>query len=355
MAIKVWDGFDHYNSGADFQARSGFLQYNDDGSTISFVTGRNGLQRAVKVTRSSVQSEVLDAVFSDRNASAFVGFACFIAEGDYSFSFRDSVAGANQVTVWFRTDNFSIELWRGDSTMVGGGGTRLALTANNVWTFQTWNFVEVWPVIDNSVGSLKVWVNGVLLASVTGADTQATANSWWDVMRTYQDHITTTGILIDDLYYGDTTSGPGAHPGNVPLGDCHTVTLFPVGNDSVQFTPLANANWQEVSETSMDSDSSYNYDPTVGHEDRFNAGSMPAGVSLIYGVQVTGAYRKDDAGARSVKQGVKSGATETYGSSHSLADTYNYFTDQWILDPSTAANWIVAGVNAAKIAYNVAA
>lgn len=370
MAIKVWDGFDHYNSVVDLLARSGFLQIDSpQTASITFAAGRNGLQKCLHITSSSVQEDYLSFVYQDRNQSAFTGMAVSMpndSSSHFVWEFWDSVGVENQVSVLFRGDNQTISAFRGNAfvgadTIDGkdgtGSGVLLGMTGNNAYSRASWNFIEMWVKVHPSDGFVKVYVNSVLLLNVTGVNTQKTGNAWWDVNHVGGPGVFTSGpLLIDDLYYGDTTTGPGTFPGNIPLGDCHTVTLFPVGNDSVQFTPLANANWQEVSETAMDSDTSYNYDSTVGHEDRFNVQSLPAGVSLIYGVQVTGAYRKDDAGARFIKQGAKSGSTETYGANWSLGEEiYVYFTDQWILDPNTSANWLVAGVNAMKIAYNIEA
>jgi hypothetical protein len=368
MAIQVWDGFDHYDDASDFLARSGKLQYTQSNGTASFVTpGREGNGKAL-----TIQSETgggrIAGVFYQRVASAFVGFAAFMPAGETSpvvFNFYDSIGENNQVSVMFRFDNYSITVFRGNAFIGsstyfgdgGGAGTQLAITGNNAFTPNVWNFIEVWPVINGSTGSVEVRLNSVTIAAltVTGANTQVSGNAWWDTLELCSDTSEPDTFLIDDLYYGDTTEGVGSYPGTVPIGDCHVQTLFPVGNGSVQFTPLANANWQEVSETAMDSDTSYNYDSTVGNEDLFNFAALPSNTTLIYGIQVTGAYRKDDSGARQVKQGVKSGAAETYGADWSLSEAnYVYFTDQWILDPNTSANWATAAVNALSAGYNVA-
>jgi hypothetical protein len=368
MAIQVWDGFDHYDNGTDFLSRSGNLQYNGNAEVIAFTTGREGAGKALTFDFTHTGPiEYVDAVFYQRVASAFVGFAQNAEAGQQPlfFEFWDTLTNKVQVSVLFRMDNYSIQIFRGNAVYLGseyggdgsGLGTQLATTGNNAWTPGVWNFIEIWPVINSSTGSVELRINNVVILNVTGVDTQATANASWDSFQPGGQGVSGVGVtIIDDLYYGDTTVGVGSYPGNAPIGDCHVQTLFAVGNSSVQFTPLANANWQEISETAMDSDTSYNYDSTVGNEDRFNFAALPSTTSLIYGIQLTGAYRKDDSGGRQVKQGVKSGTTETYGANHALGDTsYTYFTDQWILDPNTSANWTTSGLNAISAGYNVAA
>lgn len=372
MAVQVWDGLDHYNSSTDLAARSGFLQWDLNAqTTYTFVTGRNGTQKALQMNKSSTHPDYISAVLAQRVASAFFGLATYMPtnSNDYIFEMWDSLTNDIQVSVVFRKDNQTIAAYRGMGQVAGhnvGGdtaannavnGVLLGITNNNVFSQNSWNFIEIWTDINGSTGFVKVYVNSVLLLNVTGVNTQYSANASWDIMHIEgSSGVPSAPLTIDDFYYGDTTTGAGTFSANTPLGDCHTVTLFPVGNSSVQFTPLTGTNWGEVSEQAMDSDTSYNFDSTVGHEDLLNFGAMPSGVSLIYGIQVTAACRKDDAGSRFLKFGVKSGATETYGSNHSLGEAfYVYFTDQWILDPNTSADWLVAGVNALAAGYNVQA
>lgn len=358
MALQVWDGFDHYNSTADFQARSGFLQWQLPGSnapTLSFLTGRNGFGKCLNITNAGINTNGVISVFGQRVASAFVGFGYKFGTATGAiggiFRFVDSVAGAVQCAVKFNENNFSISLWRGDPT---GGGVLLATSANNVWTTQTWVFVEIWPVIDGATGSITVDINGVQVAQVTGANTKATGNTWWDVMWQQATGSNLNSLQLDDLYYADTTAGAGTFPCSAPIGDCRVATLFANGNSAVQWTPSANTNFQQVSESAMDSDTTYNSSVTPGDEDLLAFQDLDANVVTVYGVQLTGAYRKDDASARTVKQALKSASTEVYGVTVSLPDTnYAYFTDAFILDPDTGATWLRTGVNAATAGYSL--
>jgi hypothetical protein len=360
MAFQSWDGYDHYSSSADFSQRSGFLQYflpaNPPG--ISFITGRNGFGKALSLAQGI---NPLYMVFGARNASAFVGFACQFAftsgvQAGAQFQFMDStigIGGTAQVSVFFNEVNYSISIYRGTVS----GGTLLYISANNVWAANVWNFVEMWPVINSSTGSIKVNVNGVTMVNQTGLNTQATANAWWDEMTANPNgQVGVATINIDDLYYADTSVGAGTYPANTLVGDSKVVTLYANGNDSVQWTPLAGANWQEISEIAMDSDVSYNYSSTPGQQDTFTFGALQNTITVIYGIQLTFAARKDDAGVRTVKSDVKISGVNYYGANHNIPDTtYAYFTDQWILDPATSANWTITNVNSAVYGYDLVA
>lgn len=335
MALKVWDGLDHYGGIADMAARAGFLQY--QGLSGSFATGRNGNGKMLNGSGT--------AVLGQRVAHAGWGASITVGSNDVTFVFDDSVANNNQITVVFRAGNYCIEVWRG-----GLGGTLLTRTANNKFAGGVANFVEVWLLIDPSVGTVDVHVNQVSVVALTAQNTQATANAWWDRMGW-------SLCGIDDIYFADSTTGSGTNPCNAPIGDPRVYTLFPNANAAVQFTPLANTNWQEVSEVAMDGDTSYNSSTTAGQEDTFATPGVPATVGFIFGLQVTGAYRKDDAGLRKIRQALKSGATEVYGALTNLQDgAYAYLTDPFITDPNTAGlNWTRTAVNAANIGYNLAA
>ena len=368
MATKVFEGFDHYNVQADFLARSGWLQWQWIGGgsapTLSFPTGRNSLGKCLEwsVGSAGVSTDRINAVFADRNAEAFIGHASKMPPqgtspiGMWVF-FYDTTVPAVQLSVHFNEVNYSVSVYRGDGFV--GGATLLGTSANNVWTNTVWQFLEYHLKVATSGGSFEVRINNNVVLTITGVNTQASANAWFDSMAfaTSPNAIAYNAVnFIDDFYYNDTTTGPGLVPANSYLGDASVATLFAIGNDSVAWTPLAGANWQEISEVAMDSDTSYNSTSTVGNEDRFNFAALSSALNTAFAVQVTGAYRKDDGGTRTIQQSVTSGGTETYGSSHNIPDTnYAYFTDLFVLNPTTGLNWTLTDINAIKGAYKLTA
>lgn len=365
MALKVWDGWDHYNSGlTDMKQRSGFLQYFtfNNAPGLTFVSpGRNGNGKALRITTNITG---LQLVYQDRNDRALVGMAVLQevtsgTESGASFLFMDTVTDQPQVTIFFNRLNYSVEIWRA-SNDVGIGipftlGVMLYASPNNVWAPNVWNFIEMEVKVHDSAGLVTVRSNGVTIASVSGVDTKFTANAWWDAL--YMSPTGSAGISsmqIDDHYYADKTVGGGTFPADTFLGDAKVVTLFATGNDSVQWTPLSLANWQMISEIAMDSDTTYNYTATPGNQDTFVFQSLAGTITTIYGIQVTYATRKDDAGMKEIKGVVKSGGTSYFGDVKSIPDSnYVYFTDLWILDPDTGANWTLSGVNAANYGYKL--
>lgn len=332
MSLLFWDGLDHYANNTDLRARAGVVQYaNSSGGPA---TGRNG--NGKKWTGN------LYPTFFQRIADQFIGASLTFGGSDVFVYCMDTVANDVQVVVIFRIRNFTIEVWRGNQV------TLLYRSANNAWATNTDNFVEVRVKVDSSVGTVKVSMLGTVLVNLTGQNTKQTANATWDQAQIIGPD------AIDDFYYGDTTTGSGSFPCNDFLGDIRSYTSFPTSNGTVQWTAFANANWQEVSEVAFDGDASYNLSSTVNQQDLFNIGAVPTSISGILGFQITAALRKDDAGARTVANVLKSGATTSVGTARSMTDTnYVYWSEQFILDPNTAANWTRANINAAQIGYKV--
>ncbi len=360
MALKVFDGLDHYNTVTDMISRTGFLQYQLPGTfnpTIAFQTGRGGLGRCVKVTNNNGTAGVcaLRLVWGDRNPQAFFSLGLnFPAGAGFWVYFIDGVSGSIQMSLNFNATNFSIQAFRGDTS-----GTSLGLTANNIWEPNVWNLFEFHPVINNSTGSIEIRKNGDTILNISGVDTQISANAWFDVVDLLSippSSFSTSFYLLDDVYYCDTVPDSGVSANDNFLGDVRVATVFATGNDAVQFTPLAGANWQEISEVAMDGDSSYNFDSTAGHQDTFVFQSIASVISTIYGLQITYAARKDDAGARTMAGVIRiSGTSHVYGSPDTVpfSASYPYLTDLWILSPASGLNFTLSEVNAATYGYKL--
>jgi hypothetical protein len=376
MALKVFDGFDHYNSKTDLTARSGVMQWQwmtpgAPGSgtptgTVNFVPFPGGSVDGECVFlqgQSWYDMALLTAVLSFRNQTNIVGFRQYAPSGPvvtasgFAIFFYDTqqVGGpAIQFTILFNENSYGINVFNGSYS--AAGSTQIGISANNVWAANTGNMIEVQYTISTTVGAVKIIVNGVTVLNLTNVNTQTGSNAVADGIGFKPEingGITQATGYFDDFYVCDTTLGPGTYPCNSPLGDVHVYTRFPTGNNSAQWTPLANTNWQEVSEVVMDGDTSYNYSSTVTQEDLLNFSALSTTINNILGVQVTGAYRKDDSSARSIKQAFKSGATKVYGTVDSLPTAYTYFTDLWVLDPNTSASWLLAAVNALSAGYNL--
>jgi hypothetical protein len=152
VALKVWDGFDHYLNATDWKSRlNNFVQYQQpatNGTPISFVTGRNGFGKALYLEQGNTYSY---AVFGQRAPNAFIGFACQFNETGTGadFTFFDTVTGLGNINVFFNPANYAVQVYRGDRQV--SGAALLYASPNNQWADNVWNFIEIWPIINSLV------------------------------------------------------------------------------------------------------------------------------------------------------------------------------------------------------------
>ncbi len=72
-------------------------------------------------------------------------------------------------------------------------------------------------------------------------------------------------------------------------------------------------------------------------------------------VQVATAARKDDAGSRSLRALIRSGATTANGATRVLGTSYALYDDRFETDPATGTAWTKAGVDALEAGVEVTA
>lgn len=115
-------------------------------------------------------------------------------------------------------------------------------------------------------------------------------------------------------------------------------------------------NWDEVSKNPALGDLSYVQSSNVGDEDLFNFPSLSSTPSNIYTVAIKVNCARSDAGARTIKARIKSGATTGDGSAASLTPptTYGWVGSYFRTDPSTGVTWTPTGVNNCKPGYKIA-
>lgn len=373
MAVVALEGWDNYAIPADMQLRVGALQwtmsYQFLGATAATDTstglpalitpGRGGFGKAMSIPLFLRKFDFiggLNANFSVNYTTAFFGFAMqfqnCINLAYFTVTLWDPVAAAAQCTIAFY-DTGMIRVFSG----LGIDGTLLATSVNNAFNPIISNFVEIHPVIGSS-GSIAVQINGQQVFGTTGATgirTQATANAWfgglifWAALGATE-YINATGaIQIDDFRLNDTTTGPGLYPCNSWMGDLRVAQCLPMGNAAAGWTPLAGANWQEVSEAGFDGDASYNSTTTAGAEDLFNLAGLAATINEVIAVQLTGAYRQADASPHGVSQQIKIGGTDHAQPTRALGLSYQFVTDVLPINPTSGASWTLTDVNTMQI------
>jgi len=255
----------------------------------------------------------------------------------------------NVVQVWFRVNaNGSLSVLRG-ATILG--------TSTEIFTFGIPHYVEVKVVIDPTVGTTEVRVNGLVWAglTLTAQNTRnATAVGWDEVLfGGIVSANTAVGIWdFDDFWLCD---GSGAAPWNNFLGDCRCDVRVPTAEGaSAAWTPSTGTdNALVVDEATENADTDYNATNVVGAVDTFVTQDSPVAGAAILGVQHNLSLRKVDAGICTVAPVIRHGGVDLVGAAVNPSVAYNFATQiapQIPVTP-TPVPWTEANFNAAEFGY----
>lgn len=331
MALRFVDGFDHYSLPSQLTMKYQTLSLSD----ATFMTGRRAGSQALLFRGSEWIALTLD-----NQNTWIVGMAVyFVGNGtDALVRFYDS-AGDPQASVVVQT-NGTIRLYRGTTN------TTLA-TSDLALNLNTWYYLEAKINIADSGGLFEVRVNEAVWVTYSG-DTKQTSVTGANRVILYG---RPADNAIDDLYICDGTGGSN----NDYLGDCRVDTIYPNGAGTYSdFTPQGSGtNWENVDESQLDENSSYNYSNTVGHKDSFAFTNLPAITGSIFGVQACIGARKDDAGARVVRPLARIDSTDYEGGDLYLSGSFLFFRQLWQQNPDTTAAWVQADIDDAEFGYKI--
>lgn len=335
MALIFCDGFDHYAT-AD-----GTKKWNTFGTGVS-IQATSG-RRSLGCMQFSGNTRFADKTLPSSYQTLIVGFALDAAAGNTTDIMR-FLDGATVHTGLFLTANNAISAFRGSNATV------LGTSANNVVPASGFCYVEVKTKIDDTTGTVEVKVNGASVLSLTGQDTRNGGNA-------SVTGISFRGIVntskVDDLYVCDTSGSTN----NDFLGDIRVDTLFPTSDGNyTQFTPSTGTSHYQLVDESTPNTTDYNDGSTVGDRDSYGMGDLSALTSsTVYGVQVSVAINKDDAGSKSAATFVRSSGTNGDGSSVALGTSQVIVTQVFEQNPNGPAAWTDTTVNAAEVGVKVTA
>jgi hypothetical protein len=338
MSLLGYDGFDHYHVEADVYTRTGGIVWSPNGGGASLVSpGRNNYGQCLNALAINVTANTTDSTM-------YVGFALKLP-GGLLIDFTDITTGDGQLHFQFISGTININLGSISGPSIG--------SAINVYppasSGSPWFFVEIGAFIDPSAGWITIRMNGQQVFNVSGIKTTGGGVGWSTAVN--EAKFSSSSFFIDDFYWNNSIADPGTYPCNTFNGDCRVFTAWPTGNDAVQWTPLAGLNWQEVSETQFDGDTTYNSTATVGQQDTFVFTALAGTISRIICVAVTAAYRKDNAGVCTVQSIVKSGASTGNGASYAPGTNYGYWSDLYKHDPNGTIDWTLTALNAMRAGY----
>lgn len=202
-----------------------------------------------------------------------------------------------------------------------------------------WYHLEVRLVVDNAAGSVEVRLNGSTVVSLTGVDTQGTANAYVSGVGFATFGVAT--LNIDDFVLWDTTAGEitdfigQARVGLVmPDGDTGTNTMVP---------STGATSFGVIDEIPPNGDTDYLAAATSGLEANCTLTAPPVDVGDVLGVQAFAVVRKTDAGACSYAVGVNG----ALGAAVAVDTSYVIVNGVRELNPTGSVVWNAASIAAA--------
>lgn len=339
MALVFADGWDHYPTASLNK------KWTKAGGTVNATGGRrNGGYLSGPGTSAPGKTLTSQATWIN-------GFALYLGGGGGNSvaDWTDTTASGVQLQLQVFTDGRVGVLRGGNGAGYGPpSGTLLGASAGPVFPFSSWNYIEWKVTIHPTAGSVEVRVNSKTVLLLTNVNTRNTANS-----SANQFNLGGPGgtSWIDDLYICDATGTTN----NDFLGDIRIDPLYANADGTYsQYVPTpAGTHYTTVDETSTNT-TDYVESSTVGERDSYAFQDLPAGTGAILGVQTVVAALKNDAGARNVKNLVKSGATVAVSAAQAVTSTQLFYPAIFETDPNTGAGWTRTNLNAAEFGIETA-
>lgn len=228
----------------------------------------------------------------------------------------------------------------------------LGTTSGVSLSADTWCYLELRCLIDNTAGEVELKVNETQELNLTGQDTRRGSISETNQFQFQGSSTYPNNFSFDDIYILTTTGSNN----NDFLGNSRVDAIFPnAAGDASDFTPDSGSNYDRVDENPPDGDTSYVESSTAGHQDLYNYESVLAGTVGIKGIQINTEARETDAQNYDLKTLVKSGTTLDADAGQSIGTT-SYKSLHRIVeeDPNTSAAWTAGGINNAQFGAEVA-
>jgi len=359
MAIQFADNFDNYGETETFlldgiyasydgtllddpdpSATGKAMYFNDagGGSPPTGYTNNRHIRKTYNapLTTAGVQWRLWPTELPDNN-SCTMGLIFANVNNEAQVALRLLTTGAIVVT----RGNYAGTAQTPAGTVIG--------TTGPVITAGAWNHIEAKVFLNNSTGTVQIYVNGVSVLNLTGQDTIA------DETTATIDQVTVTGgyggfngdsrSYIKDLILWDTTGSSN----NDFLGTVSVYTLRPDADDSLNWTPSSGSTGWDLIDDSTPDDAGYISagDPPPSPA-VFTLTNLPVDIVGVKALLPFVRARKIDGGDGNIQTGL-TGTLTDLGADRPITSAFTYWWDVSELSPDTSAAWTPLEVDAVKL------
>lgn len=354
MTIVFRDGFDTYNGiVAGIGTQSKWTNVAISGTFVnasSLVPGRFGgqalrLNQADNTSTAGVRLRALDTPISSGTIKGAIRWSNNTNPGGESLAalVLGQAGGLTGHVALGITSGGAIRISRIGSLTFNPTFTTLGQTLDNTIPFNIWVGFALEFSISDTVGTLRLLLNGEEKLNLTNQDTRNGVSTTVDNVSLWTGQIASLRHLIDfdDLIVYDTFVG---------AGERRIETLYPNGDGTIlTLTPSTGVSHFGVVDELQANNTDWLSGTTIGNLDLLGLTDLSSTPSAIDEVNVVMYSQKTDATSRALAAGIKSGATIQDGANINQAVGFTQYNRPVPLDPNTGLAWTPAAVNALEL------
>lgn len=364
---RLWgDGFDHYGTSESNMLDGAYANYKGALSTAQVATGTHSflVNDDGGLTSFDGLRKVLTSSKTKMGASARFYFPSLPPVNGKAniFAFHSSDANRTQISINVDS-NGAIRVYRGQYWNLNGTIGTLIATSDPLISASAFNHIEVQVNISDTVGWVRVAVNGVHRYELTGLDTQYDSSGILSVshhLNQWSGDSSTDGqFYMDDLTYYDFTGTAATDTDWCPTVDGSGVATNYIGELQgflcIATADTAEADWTKSTGTTgynligkaTPADATYIASGTATDLSEFTLTDLAADITYIRGLDFHSRLSKSDSGAALYKVGMKSVAATSDATEIPMTVTPTYWHAQINVDPNSSARWTRPSFNAA--------
>lgn len=236
--------------------------------------------------------------------------------------------------------------------VTNGTGTVIGQSSGPVVSTGSWQHIEAKVLVDSTVGTIEVRVEGVTKITLTGVNTRnhATDAAVYSISVGEYSNGSSTTFSLKDLVIWDTTGSVN----NNFQGTVQVMRLTPNADIAMSWGKSSGTTGYNLINASPPVDTNYisagvSPIPAAATVDLTD---LPANVSTVRAIMPVYRATKTDGGDGNLQAGMISGGSTGNGTSRPITSAFTYWWDVIETDPSTGAAWTLTNANAAKLTIN---